>query len=183
MATCESVQGRALQRLNPKTQRFVAEYLKDLNGTQAAIRAGYAPSSARVRASKMLSNVIVAEAIREAQTEILRSNQVTVERIVRELALIAFFDPASMFDENGRLYPINELPPEIRRGLPAIEIVEAANGARRMRFGGKLAALLALGKHMAMFSNRIGDDPTDLPTVDPDSRIADAIDGPDEEVA
>ena len=93
MATRESANFRADQRLNRKTQRFVAEYLKDLNGTQAAIRAGYAPSAARARASKMLSNVVVAEAIREAQTEILRSSQVTVERIVRELALIAFFDP------------------------------------------------------------------------------------------
>lgn len=137
--------------------------MKDLNGAQAAIRAGYSPHSARITASKMLANVSISKAIHEAQDEILKENQVTVARIVRELALIAFFDPASLYDESGRLLPVNELPPEIRHALPAIDIVEYANGARHLRFAGKLAALLALCKHTGMFSDRFGGGPTDPP--------------------
>ena len=115
----------AKPKLSVKRKLFALEYLKDLNGTQAAIRAGYSPTMARVTASRMLSNVSISTAIHAAQDEILKENHVTVARIVRELALIAFFDPASMYDENGRLRPVSELPPEIRRGLPAMEIVKS----------------------------------------------------------
>jgi phage terminase small subunit len=158
--------------LSARARRFVTEYLKDCNGAQAAIRAGYSPAGARVTASRLLANVSIAKAIHDAQDEILKETQVTVARIVRELALIAFFDPASILDDSGRVLPISELPPEVRRGLAAIQIVEAANGARRINLGGKLAALIALGKHMAMFTNRIGDDPTDLPPFDPEAVLA-----------
>ena len=162
--------------LKPRARLFINEYLKDCNGARAAIRAGYSPPGARVTASRLLANVSIANAIRTAQDEILKETQVTVARIVRELALIAFFDPASIFDDSGHLLPIGALPPDIRRALPAVEFVESANGARRIRCPGKLAALIALGKHMAMFTNRIGDDPSDLPPFDPDS----VLDGEDE---
>jgi phage terminase small subunit len=159
----------AAKPLSPRAKRFITEYLLDHNGTQAAIRAGYAPSGARALASKMLSNVVVAEAVRDAEAEILKSNQVTIARIVRELALIAFLDPADILDDNGRVLPLNSMPPEIRRGLAAVEIVESPNGTRKFRLGGKLAALVALGKHMTMFTNRVGDDPTDLPPFEFDA--------------
>jgi phage terminase small subunit len=167
------------KRLSPKARRFVAEYLKDCNGTQAAIRAGYSPAGAAVRASEMLRNLTVSTAIREAHQEILKENQISVARIVHELALIAFFDPASILDKNGHLIPLGELPAEVRRGLPAIEYAESPDGARKVRFPGKLAALIALGRHMAIFTNRIGDDPTDLPPFNPD----DYLDDDDEESA
>ena len=159
----------AFKRLSPKARRFVAEYLKDCNGTQAAIRAGYSPAGAAVRASEMLRNLTVSTAIREAHQEILKENQISVARIVHELALIAFFDPASILDKNGHFIPLGELPAEVRRGLPAIEYAESPDGARKVRFPGKLAALIALGRHMAIFTNRIGDDPTDLPPFDPEA--------------
>ncbi len=164
-------------KLKRRAQLFVSEYLKDLNGTQAAIRAGYSPSAARRHASRMLSNVDISTAIRQAQDKILKKNHVTVSRIVRELALIAFFDPASLYDESGRLLDINELPPEVRHSLPSFEIVKSpTSDTRRLRFGGKLAALLALAKHMSMFTDRIGEDPSDLPPFDPSVSLDDEID-------
>ena len=162
-------------KLKRRAQRFVSEYLKDLNGTQAAIRAGYAPSAARRHASRMLSNVDISTAIREAHDQILKENHVTVSRIVHELALIAFFDPASIYDESGRLLAVSELPPETRRALPAVEIIPSRSGSPRLRSGGKLAALIALCKHMAMFTDRIGDDPTDLPPFDPSVPLDDEL--------
>jgi hypothetical protein len=106
--------GNPPAKLKPRALLFVSEYLQDLNGTAAAIRAGYSPATARAAASRMLTNVNISTAIQVAQNEILKENHVTVSRIVRELSLIAFFDPASLFDETGRLLPINVLPREIR---------------------------------------------------------------------
>jgi phage terminase small subunit len=169
MDTREPARNTAAKPLSRRAKRFVAEYLLDHNGTQAAIRAGYAPSGARALASKMLSNVVVAKAVDDAEAQILQSNQVTVARIVRELALIAFLDPANILDDSGRLLPLSSLPPDIRRALPALDLAESPNGARRVRWTGKLNALIALAKHMSMFTNRIGDDPTDPEPFDFDA--------------
>ena len=51
--------------LNAKQQRFVEEYILDLNATQAAIRAGYSPKTAEVTGCKLLRNAKVAAAIQE----------------------------------------------------------------------------------------------------------------------
>src|SRR5215212_7638997 len=73
--------------LTPKQQRFVAEYLIDLNGTQAAIRAGYAQAGASVEAHRLLRNAKIAAAIDQ---EMARNPGVTRVRIVDELARIGF---------------------------------------------------------------------------------------------
>ncbi len=44
--------------MTQRQRRFIDEYLVDLNGTQAAIRAGYSPKSAAVTAAKNLRNPV-----------------------------------------------------------------------------------------------------------------------------
>ena len=58
-----------MANLTPKQQRFVEEYLIDLNATQAAIRSGYSEKTAQERSSRLLSNVMVQAAIQEAQSK------------------------------------------------------------------------------------------------------------------
>ena len=77
-----------MANLTPKQQRFVEEYLIDLNATQAYIRAGYAVKSedvAAATASKLLRNAKVQEAIQEAQEKLSNKAQVTVEMVVQGL--------------------------------------------------------------------------------------------------
>ena len=57
-----------MANLTPKQQRFVEEYLIDLNATQAAIRAGYSEKTAQEQSSRLLSNVMVQEAVQKAKT-------------------------------------------------------------------------------------------------------------------
>ncbi len=63
--------------LNPKQARFISEYPKDCNGTQAAIRAGYSPKTAQEQSSRLLSNVKVREAIDKALRE--RAERVEID--------------------------------------------------------------------------------------------------------
>lgn len=56
--------------MNPKQSRFVAEYLKDSNATQAAIRAGYSANGASVQGTRLLANASIAAAIRERQQKL-----------------------------------------------------------------------------------------------------------------
>ena len=74
-----------MANLTPKQQRFVEEYLIDLNATQAAIRAGYSGKTAQEIGSENLSKPMVAKAIAEAQEKLSNKAQVTVEMVVQGL--------------------------------------------------------------------------------------------------
>src|SRR3954452_20519472 len=101
--------------LNERQRRFVAEYLLDLNATQAAIRAGYADATANRTGPRLLSNVGVAAAIAEAQAARGRRTEVTADRVVLELARVAFGDPRRVMSWGPggvRLRPSAELADE-----------------------------------------------------------------------
>lgn len=79
-------------KLTAKQERFISEYLIDLNATQAAIRAGYSEKTATEQASRLLTNVKVQETISKAQNKTATKLEITKDRIVEELAKIAFAD-------------------------------------------------------------------------------------------
>ena len=76
--------GPMIQRPTPKQARFVEEYLIDLNGTQAAIRAGYSAKTAAQQASRLLRNVKVQQAIATGQKELAQRRLWTTERLIDE---------------------------------------------------------------------------------------------------
>lgn len=77
-------------KLTPKQEAFVAQYLLDLNATQAAIRAGYSEKTAQQQGSRLLLNVLVQEAIAKGREKTAAKLEITKERIVEELAKIGF---------------------------------------------------------------------------------------------
>ena len=79
-----------MSKLTDKQRRFVAEYLVDLNATQAAMRAGYSAKTAAEQASRLLTNVKVKAAIEAGQKKTATKLEITKERIVEELAKLAF---------------------------------------------------------------------------------------------
>ena len=82
--------GDGLGRLTPKQGRFVEEYLVDLNATQAAIRAGYSTKTAKAIGHENLARPNLAQAIQDAMTERSKRTEVSQDRVVKELARIAF---------------------------------------------------------------------------------------------
>jgi len=82
--------------LSPRIQRFVDEYLIDLNGTQAAKRAGYSAHTAPEQASRLLTNVKVQAAIAVARKAQQERTGITADKVLREIALIAFADPREL---------------------------------------------------------------------------------------
>lgn len=71
--------------MTPKQERFCEEYMKDLNGKQAAIRAGYAANSAEVQASRLLSDDKVALHISQLKAKLSEKTGITVEYVVSSL--------------------------------------------------------------------------------------------------
>jgi phage terminase small subunit len=76
---------KASGTLTPKQQRFVAEYLLDLNATQAAIRAGYSEKTANEQGARLLVNVSIAAAIREGQEKQAERTEITSDWVVEKI--------------------------------------------------------------------------------------------------
>ena len=89
--------------MTPKEERFVAEYLIDLNGTQAAKRAGYEGDryTLKVTASRLLTDANLRAAVREAMKARSRRTRITQDKVLRELAVIAFSDIGDYLDFTG----------------------------------------------------------------------------------
>lgn len=77
---------------------FVTEYLVDLNGRQAAIRAGYSPQSARQTASELLATPRVQEKVQAAMDARAERTGITADAVLKRLNAIANADPAALIE-------------------------------------------------------------------------------------
>src|SRR5690349_2222505 len=102
-------------KLTPRQQRFVDEYLIDLNGTQAAIRAGYSPKAANEIAAENLAKASVKARVDRAIAHRVNRVHVKQDRVVQELLRIALANPSQAFDASGALLPIHEMPEDVQR--------------------------------------------------------------------
>lgn len=146
--------------LNPKQRRFVEEYLVDLNATQAARRAGYKPGAARDTGPRLLHLPAVAEAVESALAERAERTKVTADRVVVELAKVAFGDPRRLLALGPQGVELRT-PAELTEAEAALvsEITETRTGkersTRRVKLHCKMTALTALGKHLGLFNGRL----------------------------
>lgn len=135
-----------------KQQRFIAEYLVDLNATQAAIRAGYKKQSAKVTGCRLLTKANIKAAIEARRRTLADKTEVTQERVITELARIAFsnmgefvdFDPAGV-----RIKPSSAV--DTRCLAEVSETVTQAGGTVKFKLHDKIAALSKLGEHLGTF--------------------------------
>lgn len=89
-----------MAKLTAKQKKFVEEYLIDLNATQAAIRAGYSTESAKEIGCENLTKPNVKAEIDKAIAERSRRTGINQDRVLRELAKIAFVNPGDVINLN-----------------------------------------------------------------------------------
>ena len=144
--------------LSPKQKRFVDEFLVDLNGTQAAMRAGYSPRTANEQASRLLANVHVAAAVDAAKSARSERTAINADWVLQRLVDEAEADLADLYDaETGNLKPLHEWPKVWRRGLVAgfeietvtLEGVELGH-IRKVKLSDRTRRLELIGKHIAV---------------------------------
>lgn len=156
------------KRLTPRQSRFVAEYLITLNATQAALKAGYSAKTAEHCGPRLLGIVGVASAIQDSLAKRAARTEVTADRVVTELARIAFGDVGVWFDDQGRLKPIHELPIEARAALASVDVqrektTRTVDGTEevtiedcvvKVKAWDKVRALELLAKHLGIITER-----------------------------
>lgn len=111
-------------------------------------------------AAKVLHEVPKVETAHEELT--LSGFDTTVDRILIELARVGMSDPGGLFDADGNLIPVNELPEQLRRALSSVKVTRTTRGrgedaatevATEVKFWPKVEALRLLGTHRRMFVN------------------------------
>lgn len=166
--------------LNEKQARFIVEYLVDLNASGAARRAGYSEKTAYSMGHELLKKPEIAEAIQAAKDERAQRTEITVDRVLQELAAIAFANTRDVvkwgvkevafgFDDEGRRLPaekigdatvVQYIPSPFADPVNAEDLTPAlAAAVKKVGLGqngftiemhDKMAALARLGEHLGM---------------------------------
>lgn len=144
--------------LTAKQQRFVDEYLKDLNATQAAIRAGYSKKTAASIGQENLKKPDIQAEIglkmgkRSARTEI------NADRVLLELSRLAFLDVRKAFNKDGSLKAIHELDDDTAAAVAGMDITEFGSGdeqsgvVKKIKLSDKKGALELVMRHLGMLT-------------------------------
>lgn len=126
--------------LLPKQAKFVAEYLISGNATQAALAAGYSAKTAYKIGAENLRKPQIASLLEQKQSEIaarqderLAAMELTKERVQREIARIAFFDPRKMFHPDGRPKDVTELDDDTASCIVGLDVLEEWDGVGESR--------------------------------------------------
>jgi phage terminase small subunit len=140
--------------LSPKQLAFCAQYLVDLNGTQAAIRAGYSKRTAGSQANELLTKPEIQTEVQRLMAARAERVEVTTDRVLQELKALAFYDPGEIGAATIRSpKDIAKLPEHLRR------CIIGWNWDRNRKFTLKLASktqqLDLIGRHLKMFTDKI----------------------------
>lgn len=114
--------------MTPKQQRFVEEYMIDMNGTQAAIRAGYSANSAAAIADENLRKPEIANELALRRAALTEKAEINAERVVREFYEVGTADASELIQYRIGCCPRCWAPPpepELEEGLE----VQAHGGA------------------------------------------------------
>lgn len=146
-----------LSKLSFKQQKFVLEYLKDFNGRQAAIRAGYSKKGVNVKASNLLDIPEIQEAVLEEKERIFKKDSMSAEEVVMRLTKVARgnMDDIAKWSQSGVSFKDSE---ELDRDLKYLvselsETVTKDGGTIRVKTVDKLKALELLGKYHTLFTD------------------------------
>ena len=145
--------------MTPKQERFVAEYLVGLNATQAAIRAGYAKKSADVEGSRLLANAKVAAAVAAAQAKRSERTEITQDYVLTSIM--------ETMERCKQAVPVRyQNGDQVYVDTPDGEIAPAY----KFDAGAVLKGAELLGRHLAMFTDRLQVEPL---TISPEPMSAD----------
>jgi phage terminase small subunit len=152
--------------LKPRQVRFVEEYLKDLNATKAAMRAGYSPRSAGVNGPRLLGNAGVAAAIADGKAKYAKRAEMTADEWRAAVARLARSDIRQFIDpETGSLLPLTELSDEAALCLSSIKVLRektsivgegktVEESTVEVKMWSKERALEMYGKHLGLLTER-----------------------------
>lgn len=120
-------------KLRRRQQKFVDAIVAGKNGADAVRSMGFKGSRPDQVAWKLKQDPKIAEAIAERRREAIESSGVQLQRVLEELARVAFFDPRKLFSDAGSILPITEWPPEVAAAIAGIDVESLFEGSGKGR--------------------------------------------------
>lgn len=145
-----------MAKLTDKQELFAREFIKDLNASQAAIRAGYSEKSSRNQAARMMANDDILNRIAELKAD--RNEEVGIDAayVLRRLVEIDEMDVLDILMVNGELKPIAQWPKVWRTTLSGMDVTELAGDSagllKKIKWPDKVKNLELLGKHISVMA-------------------------------
>lgn len=172
------------QKLTPKQEAFCLKYIETGNASEAYRLAydagGMKPASVNRKAFELMENVKITARLEELKQRQLRRHDVSIDRVLKEYARLAFLDIRKAFDADGNLKPIHELDDDTAAALAGLEVEvrrvageadeeqepQPHGGSLRRQHGttarlhkikliDKKGALDSLAKHLGMFTDKL----------------------------
>lgn len=138
-------------KMTPKMEKFVDEYLVDLNATQAAIRAGYSKKTAQRIGSEVLSKPLVQAAIQKRKNAAAEKLEISRERVLKELAAIGFAKATDFLSIQGGQVLIKDTSKVAPDKLAAIASIKDGTCGVEIKLADKTRALEMLSKYLGLF--------------------------------
>lgn len=147
-----------MAKMTERQKRFIAEYLIDLNATQAAIRAGYSVKTAGSIGDENLKKPEINSAIAKEMAERSKRTGVNQDRVVLELAKIAFVNASDVIDSDTATVK-DDATADDTAAIQSIKVKvfptkDGEGVEREIKLGDKLKALELLGKHLGMWNDK-----------------------------
>ena len=133
--------------------KFVEEYIKSLNATDAAIKAGYSEKTARSQGSRLLTYVDIQKAIQQAKAEREERTKIDADYVLKRLVEIDQMDVLDIMDDQMKIRPVNEWPKVWRQYVVNLENLELSDGEgwlKKIKWPDKVKNLELIGKHVSV---------------------------------
>jgi phage terminase small subunit len=154
-----------MRKLTEKQARFVEEYLKDLNATQAAIRAGYSEKNADRIGAQLLGKTWVAEAVAARVAERSARTEIDADYVLKKMVEIAEMDVLDIMTDDMSIKPVSQWPKVWRQYLSGFDLAEMFEGRgyeremvgilKKIKWPDKVKNLELLGRHLGMFKDKV----------------------------
>ena len=143
-------------KLTPKQERFVDEYLVDLNAAAAARRAGYSEKTAEAIGYENLRKPQIMDAIQKRQGDLQDKLEITQERVIKELAKVAFANGTIYAQVAGGGVILTETAHLTENQKAAVSGIKEGKFGVEVSTYDKVKALELLGKHLGIFNSGAG---------------------------
>lgn len=140
---------------NEQRQRFVDAYCVSLKPHLAAREAGY---TGRDAGATLMRNPEVILAIQARMRARAARSRITQDEVIAELGKIALSNVRDLYDADGNLLPVHQLPEEVAAAIAMIEVVEGKNevlSTKKVKLHDKKSALDTLAKHLGMLTEKV----------------------------
>lgn len=147
--------------LNIQQQKFITAYLLCGNATEAALKAGYSKKTAYSQGHRLLKKAEIRTALQQATHKAAEKLDLTAERVLGEIARLAFFDIRKLVDNTGKPKALSELDDDTAAAIVGLDVVNIGNSdagigeVLKFKLADKKGALEMAAKHLGLLKDKV----------------------------